>query len=894
VTLPAGSHIGQYDVIALIGKGGMGEVYSARDRRLGRQVAIKILPREFISDPDRVQRFTREARVLATLNHPAIATIHGLEDADGVSAIVMELVDGPTLAERCQRGPLSVPEAVAFATHLADALDAAHDKGVIHRDLKPSNIKVTSSATIKVLDFGLAKTDARERSANGAVPTDDHGRVTAVTTLGETAPGVLLGTAAYMSPEQARGHAVDKRSDIWAFGCVLFEMLTGRSPFARDTVPDTIAAVLEREPDWSSLPASTPEAIVRVLRACLEKDPRRRLRDLGDWALTVEPAAQKAPRAGARSSMLWAAAFAVCLGALVWSLFSSRREERGAAPLIRFDVPAAVELSESGQFSISPDGRHLVFAGTGDDRVLRLWVKSFASPDTRPLLGTEAEVVPVIPPMFWSPDSQFIAFYADDKIKKVSRDGGAPDVLCSVPATAVGGSWSQDGVVLVGNASGPLLRCSASGNTTVSPVTASRSDDRHLMPSFLPDGRHFVYLRISRSDPSRNGLYLGDLDLPPDRQSDDRLLATGFGGAYVSGADGKGYLLFVRNGALLASAFDADRRAMIGEPLTLATPVGAFLDTAFFTASKSAVVYRSAGSDFQLTWLDRQGKVLGRVAEPGPFSGLSVSLDGLRAVAIRQNRLNRADQDLWIVDLVRSTATRFTSDPSIESAPTWSPDGREIWYMVGTGRGEILRKPTGGASAAVTVIGATASPELNPSTTTLAMTALPAGNVLCFTVATATRNRNDLWILRPGEKPIPLIQQDFDQSDGRLSPDGRWLAYVSNESGSDEVLVRSLSLGREGPTLGERVVVSRSGGKAPRWRADSRELLFQTPTGTIMAVSIEPDAIGTPTEIARVPGALSDWGLSPDGQRLLVALPTRQVTQQPFTVLFNWQTSLIP
>jgi serine/threonine protein kinase/Tol biopolymer transport system component len=893
MTLPQGTRFGPYEVIALIGEGGMGEVYRARDSRLGRHVAIKILSREFTSDPDRVQRFEREARVLASVNHPHIATIHGVEDAEGMSALVMELVDGETLADRIVRGALPVPTALALAGQIADALDAAHERGIIHRDLKPSNVKVTSAGTIKVLDFGLAKSDTASRPGR-ADGTPDVAGVTGLVTIDETAPGVLLGTAAYMSPEQARGQVVDKRTDIWAFGCVLFEMLTGRSPFVRATVPDMMAAVLEHEPDWAAIPGSTPEPVMRALRSCLEKDPRHRLRDFGDWTLTTDPGAQKTPAPIRRSWIPWAAALVCCIGTAAWLLLSNDRKEPTPAPLIRFDVPAAVELSESGQFSVSPDGRHLVFAGTGDDRILRLWVKSFDAPEIRPLPGTEAEVVPVIPPMFWSADSQFIAFYADGKIKRVARAGGSPDVLCAVPAVAVGGSWSRDGIIVVGNANGPLLRCSADGKTAAAPVTANRPEVRHLMPSFLPDGRHFVYLHVSRSDPSGNGLYLGDLQRPPDQQPGDRLLATGFGGAYVPAADGKGHLLFVRDGALFAVAFDPDRQLITGEPVTLATPVGAFLDTAFFTASMNAVVYRSARSDFQLTWLDRRGTVLGRVAEPGPFSGLALSPDGLRAVAVRENQLNRADQDLWMVDLVRNTTNRFTTDPSIEAAPAWSPDGKEIWYTVGTGQGEILRKATSGATAAAMVFSSTSSPDINPSTTTLSMSASPAGDILWFTVGAFTRTRNDLWMLRQGagQKPVPVLQQDLDQSDGHLSPDGRWLAYVSNESGSPEVLVRTITLGDGAPVLGDSLVVSSGGGKSPRWRADSRELLYQTFAGTIMSASVVSEIIGAPVEVTRVPGALSDWGLSADGQRFLVGLPTKQAASPPFTVLVNWQSSL--
>ena len=419
-----------------------------------------------------------------------------------------------------------------------------------------------------------------------------------------------------------------------------------------------------------------------------------------------------------------------------------------------------------------------------------------------------------------------------------------------MPGVAVGGSWSRDGVILVGNANGPLLRCSADGKTAAAPVTVIRGEVRHLMPSFLPDGRHFVYLQVSRPDPSGNGLYLGDLERPPDQQPGDRLLATGFGGAYVPGANGTGHLSFVRDGTLLAVAFDPDRQTIAGEPVTLAQPVGSFIDTAFFAASTNAVVYRSPRSDFQLTWLDRRGTVLGRVADPGPFSRLALSPDGLRAVAVRENQLNRADQDLWMVDPVRNRATPFTTDPSFESAPAWSPDGKEIWYTVGTGQGEILRKATSGATAAATVLSSASSPDINPSTTTLSVSASPAADILFFTVAASTGTRNDLWMLRKGaeEKPVPLLQQNLDQSDAHLSPDGRWLAYVS-----------------------QRIRVTRSPRSyhySRRWRARARrkrrgfawrrevatmacrqpELLYQTLAGTIMSAAV---VSGTSARLSR-------------------------------------------
>src|SRR5688572_23528226 len=456
MALAVGARRGPYEITATIGAGGMGEVYRARDTKLERDVALKILPEAFARDPERLARFEREAKTLAALNHPHIAHIHGLEESDGVPTLVLEFVDGPTLADRIAQGPIPIEEALTIARQIAEAVEAAHEQGIIHRDLKPANIKVRIDGTVKVLDFGLAK--ALDPTSAGAADVSASPTITAAAPM--TAAGVLLGTAAYMSPEQARGQAVDKRTDIWAFGCVLFEMLTGRSPFERSTATDTSAAVLEHDPDWPAIPANTPPGVVRILRRCLEKDPRRRLRDLGDWDLAIEPdVIGRSGRTGppSRNWLQWLpwAALAGCVG--VGGLFLANRtapSPAAPAPPTRFDIPAGVSLSESGQFSISPDGRHLVFAGIGDDRMIRLWIRSFDAPEVRPLIGTEAEVAQVIPPMFWSPDSQFIAFYADGKIMKVSRLGGTvPEVVCQVPRTAVGGSWNGRGDIKIGRAS---------------------------------------------------------------------------------------------------------------------------------------------------------------------------------------------------------------------------------------------------------------------------------------------------------------------------------------------------------------------------------------------------------------------------------------------------------
>ena len=579
----AGRRIGVYQVHSLLGVGGMGEVYRARDTKLDRDVAIKILPSDVADDPDRLARFGREARVLASLNHPHIGAIYGFEDAltsDGirVPGLVLELVEGDTLADRLSRGAIPIPDALAIARQIAEALDAAHQRGIVHRDLKPANVKVTPAGVVKVLDFGLAKTATLDlQSGDGTHTTMQMG----------TREGVVLGTAPYMSPEQARGHSLDKRTDIWAFGCVLYEMLSGQRPFAGATISDTIADILQRDADWSALPLQTPPGVLRLTKRCLEKDPHRRLRDLGDADLALDLPTTITTARGYPRWMLWtAAATAAIAVAMVAFLALARSRDAQLPPAtLRFQIPAPVSLNDPGNFSLSPDGRHLVFVGTDAKGILRLRIRDLDTLETRSVPGAEAEVVNFMPPVIWSPDSRVIAFFSQPtgQIKRIDRAGGLPRVVCEVPGVGVGGSWNDADVILVGNTSGGLVRCPAGGGgaTAVTVVNPALKDAHHLLPAFLPDNRHFVYLRVSRTDPSETGLYLGDLETPADRQSTERLVATPFGGSYVPGLAGDGHLLFVRDGALMAMPFDAERRVMTGEPAVLANGVGSFRDSAF-------------------------------------------------------------------------------------------------------------------------------------------------------------------------------------------------------------------------------------------------------------------------------------------------------------------------
>jgi Tol biopolymer transport system component len=812
-----GRRIGVYQVQSLLGVGGMGEVYRARDTKLERDVAIKILPHDVAGDPDRMARFEREARVLASLNHPHIGAIYGFEDArtgDGMrlSGLVLELIEGDTLADRLNRGAIPIPDALGIARQIAEALDAAHQRGIIHRDLKPGNVKMTPAGLVKVLDFGLAKTAVDDPQTGDATHTTMQ--------IGGTRAGVVLGTAPYMSPEQARGQSLDKRTDIWAFGCVLYEMLSGRRAFAGDTISDTIAAILQREADWSALPLETPPGVLRLMKRCLERDAQRRLRDLGDADLALDVPTTTTRVQGYPRWMLWTATATAAIAlamAAVLTLARLRDPQPAPATPLRFQIPAPVKLTEPGNFSLSPDGRHLVFVGTDAKGILRLRIRDFDTLETRSLPGMEAEVIDFMPPMIWSPDSRYIAFYSQGsgQIKRIDRSGGLPRVVCDVPGVGVGGSWNNADNILVGNTAGGLLQCPAAGGaaTAVTALNPSLKDAHHLFPAFLPDNRHFVYLRVSRTDPSESGLYVGDLETPADRQSTVRLLTTPFGGSYVPGLAGEGYLLFVRDGTLMAMPFDAERGVAIGEPVVVANGVGSFRDGAFFSASSHALVYRGGAPEYQLTWLDRDGAVKGVVGEPAELGGATLSPDAMRVAMWRPSRLGRSSHELWLIDVVRNTSTPFATEPEADM-PAWSPDGRVVYFALGTRGGSLNRKAADGNRPAEILRqpGGSDGPLWSGGSV---MDVTPDGRFLVFAVE-GNGSAADLWLLplAVGGKAVPLIQQEFDQTDGRPSPDGRWLAYVSNESGTSEVFVRPLTADAATgvPIPGSKLPVSSGGG----------------------------------------------------------------------------------
>src|SRR5262245_41476589 len=681
--------IAHYRITSKLGEGGMGTVYRATDTKLNRDVAIKILPDAFGQDPDRMARFEREAQVLASLNHPNIASIYGVEE----QAIVMQLVEGSPLA-----GPLPLETALPIARQIAEALEYAHEKGIIHRDLKPTNIKVTPEDSIKILDFGLAKALSSE-----SVLGDPASSPTI--TMRATLAGVIMGTAAYMSPEQARAGVADKRSDIWSFGVVLYELLTGRQLFAGDTVSDTLAAVLKTDPDWSALPSETPPAIRRLLRRCLERERKSRMRDIGDAHAEIEEAkrpAEQAPvttpsRPPRRMPWFLTGFGLAALAALIVAIVGFR-ETTPEPTATRFEIPLPekTRLLVGSRLAIAPDGRRIAFNAIGADGHRMIWLRSLDSLEPRVLAGTENGGG-----MFWSPDSRWIAFFAAGKLKKIeagaASGAGPPQTICNVPGNVVSGAWSREGVILFGRpVGGGLSRVSQTGGEIVPATTLDRLEAGHSWPQFLPDGRHFIYFSLS-SQPENHAVYLGTLDgtekTPLVRSSTQAVYVPPMAG------NSDGQLLFMREGSLMAQPFDTKSRKMTGEPLPVAERVWFYRTYGFFSASETGVLVYGQGTsqsnETRLTWFDREGKPLGDADTPGSYSSVSLSRDG-KLAAVSKDDL-QGNRDIWILDLSRKVTSKFTLEPSREIFPVWSPDAsRVVFASSRDGQYNIYQKETFG------------------------------------------------------------------------------------------------------------------------------------------------------------------------------------------------------
>ena len=902
--LTPGSRLGPYEITAAIGAGGMGEVYRARDARLGRDVALKVLPEAFARDAERMARFQREAKVLASLNHTNIASIHGLEDSGSTHALVMELVEGPQLADRIKQGPIPVDEALRIAKQICEALEYAHERGIVHRDLKPANIKVSADDIVKILDFGLAK------AVEGDAVAVDIATSPTITRMA-TMQGVLLGTAAYMSPEQAKAKPVDRRADIWAFGCVLYEMLTGKMAFRGESVTDTLAAVIHTEPDVSKLPTVTPTRIRVLLQRCLQKDPKQRLRDIGDARIALEEVLSGAPDpVGVGTSQAitskygrvlpWGVA-ALLFVALASVALVRFRQKSAPAPPVRFEIASPDPSADVVR--ISPDGMRLVFVGAGV-----LWLRRMDSIEGHPIEGTEgAGGIP-----FWSPDSRFVVFNADNKLKKVDPEGGPPQVLCEMGRELVGGFWTRDDRIVFGDQDRRpgLWEVSATGGLPSPLPGVEHAGEPYTFGPFpLPDGRHFLY---SGGSAEGANIYLGSLDSNQPRSQ--KLLTEVFDNAiYAPSLNNPelGYLLFVRDAVtrtLVAQPFDLRKLDVAGDPVPIADRVSLWSLSASLTGT---LVYSSGegGSDiWQPTIFDRQGKVLGTAGEPGNYRFVAFSPDSKRVVMTRYDSQS-GSTNIWMTDLARGSSTRFTFDAGSDYLPTWSPDGSRIAFSsVRDGKYDLYQKRSDGGTDEEMVF---------KSDTGLVFPLSWSGDGRFLLIAMSVPSTDPIVSVLPVDgaghvagKPFSFVQKGVGIEE-RFSPgpNGRalWVAYSSMESGAYEVYVRPFDPGSPTgtPPEGGKWQVSTQGGFSPRWNGNGKELFYVRSDGTVMSVEVSGNdgvfQAGVPKPLFKPKGLAPQnpdyfyWDASSDGKQFIfVVSPSASATVTPprFTVVLNWPSLL--
>jgi eukaryotic-like serine/threonine-protein kinase len=888
--LEPGSVVGPYEVIAAIGAGGMGEVYRARDPQLHRDVALQVLPAAFARDPERLARFEREARTLAALNHPHVAQVYGVVDLpgeDGGRALVMEFVEGEDLSQRIARaGAIPLDEALPIAQHVTDALEAAHAQGIIHRDLKPANIKLRADGDVKVLDFGLAKALA---PADTSSPAAIENSPTITSPFQMSQLGVILGTAAYMAPEQAKGKPVDKRADIWAFGCVVYEMLTATRAFGGEDVTDTLAAIVRGDADWSRLPRDTPESVRTLLRRCLEKDPRERLPDIGAARLelkdairrTVAPVSGAPPAAPRRPILPWVLAFLGTLAALLTAIGAVVRDSARPLPETRayksaIVPPAALTGAPVRRMQISPDGLRLAFVAPDASNQTMLWVRPLEDAQAQPLRGTEGAGAP-----FWSPDSRWIAFQADGKLKKVEAAGGTVTTIGDT-VEAPPGTWNRDNVILTSGATNVIVRRSSSGGPQL-PVTTRASEEVeriHITPFFLPDGRHFVYA-ASRIGSTASTIYAASID-----SKESTRLMEGGGPQYASG-----YLLFLRGSMLMAQRFDPDRLALSGEAVPLAEDVQINRSTgtgAFSVSQTGQLVFQSGASvGSRLTWFDRAGKIIGAVDDSGPYADIQLSPDGRWATATKMATEGRPD--VWLVDVARNQPRRFTVDRTGGFAAVWRADSTRVVYG--------LNRPASLDFVEQAIDGTGATTLLSDARDKYPIGLSPDGSVLLYLLrAGAIRGR--LWTLH---FPDRTSRQLFPESDpaeqaAEISPNGRWIAYtVSTDTGLSGVYVASFPDGTV-----KREIPAR-GAATPHWRRDGRELFFTTP-GRLMAVDVDTSGaaldVGVPHGLFEVSvpavalGMRSTYAPTPDGQKFLFNTWDTRNAVTPITLVVNWMRTL--
>jgi eukaryotic-like serine/threonine-protein kinase len=901
VLLSPGAHLGPYEISSALGEGGMGEVYRGRDKRLNRDVAIKILRANVANDPERLARFGREAQVLASLNHPNIAHIHGFEESSSTPALIMELVEGATLADRLARGAMPGDEALRVARQIADALDAAHERGIIHRDLKPANIKVTPAGLVKVLDFGLAKA----MDASGAEPSSGHGAANSPTMTSPAVmsrTGVILGTAAYMSPEQAKGAMVDKRADIWAFGCVLFEMLTGQRVFSGDSVPETLAAVMRDDVRLDRLPVTTPPSVARVIARCLERDPRRRLRDVGEARVTIDDAIagpaviSEPPRTtprSARGSPLsrfapWIVAATAIAAAAYVAVRPSSSITRESFELELAPPPDAHFLieSNSGNVQLSPDGTRILFraeVGTRD----ALWIRSLARDDARPLTGTEDASYP-----FWAPDSRRLAFFAGGKLKTLDTAAGLPQVIADAP-NGRGGSWGESDVILFAPVGGgAILRVAASGGDTavVTRLDTGRGENAHYWPFVLPGSRRFLYFARSVR-PENNGIYLAAMD----GSSATRLVSSLSSGIYAPPVDGlAGHLMWAQNDELLAQPFDVDRGALTGEPSPIASGVRVIESQRTLLASVSrtgALAWASPRAALaRFAWFGRDGRRLESLpVKEGDLRQPELSPDGGRLLYTRPSN---GMADIFLYDFASGTDRKITLSPDYDEEPVWSPDGTEMVH-VGNDAGQrtMMRVRLDGSVPPV---------ELMRGTAQFAAVAWSPDRRYILYRTNAPGSGRDLLAFPADEpkKAVPLLTGPGNEGPNAVfSPDGRWIAFVSDRSGSFETYIARFRGDLSPPAIGgQPVQITTNGGAilSRGWRRDGKEILVAS-GGGVMAIPIdargESVSAGKPVPLFRPAATASGVIATANADRFLV-VEHPYADGQTIHVLTNWRARL--
>jgi serine/threonine protein kinase/Tol biopolymer transport system component len=866
------SKIGPYEILAPLGAGGMGEVYRARDPRLAREVAIKVLPANLSQDQDRLQRFEQEAQAAGILNHPNILSVFDIGTSEGSPYLVSELLEGETLRTKLQGGALPQRKAIDYALQIARGLSAAHEKGIVHRDLKPENLFITKDGRVKILDFGLAKLTQ---------PDVNNEQLTQLPTTPGTEPGMILGTVGYMSPEQVRGKAADHRSDIFSFGVILYEMLTGQKAFRGDSAADTMSAILHRDPlETAASNSGITPALTRIVSHCLEKDPEQRFHSASDVGFYLEslsnlseassPATLIKPRRRS-PAYVWQLLCGVFLVAAVAAGIAYFRVLNKQEKLVR----AAIELPpkwnyavNNGGMALSPDGRMILFVAGSQGKDL-IWMRALDKLSAEPIQGTENASFP-----FWSPDGKFIGFFQEGKLKKIDSSGGPAETICDA-SDGRGGSWNPEGTIVFSPTPfGPLQKVSAGGGTPVPVTSVSRSGISHRWPYFLPDGRHFLYtVFLNFNDPKEGGIFVGSLDSKDNK----RLLLDKSNAIYQP----PGYLIFVREANLMAQPFDVRKLATKGDAFRISQERIAFgqfrLLGAFTMSSDRTLAYVADVAPLsKMIWRDPSGKELGVLGDTGYYVNPSISPDGTKT-AVERFEANLQVGDIWLYDNARNTASRFTYQPGLYTSLSWSPDGSKLAFSTNrnSGNGLYVKSTTGSGGEDLLVQSSFFKAPLDWS---------PDGRLLVYFEQVAAGNLQIFFYRFSDRRSIPFSNNRFNENFASFSPDGKRIAFMSDSSGRQEIYVRPIS----GSGIWQ---ISTNGGFRPRWSRDGKRIYYIDPNQKIMTVEIKENSnfeFGQPEEFFALPRNISDLCLSPDGSRILFVTSLSEMETTPITLVLNW------